>query len=58
MSLFKSHFFAMLVYALIVSVMIAFIKYDDLRDIRKYGLKIFIYMVAGVIVFSWVMYLF
>lgn len=58
MIIFKSHFISMLIYALIVSVMIAFIRYDELADIKKYGLKIFIYMVCGVIIFSWVMYFF
>jgi len=48
----------MLVYALVVSVMIAFLKYDHSRDIRRYALKIFLYMVCGVVVFSWVMYFF
>jgi len=55
---FSSHFLSMVVYALIVSVMVAFIRYDDRRKIRAYAVKIFLYMVCGVIVFSWVMYFF
>jgi hypothetical protein len=55
--IFKSHFLAMLIYAVIVSVMIAFIKFDEKKDIIKYGLKLFGLLVGGVIIGSWVMYL-
>lgn len=46
----------MVVFAIIVSTMLAFIKFDEKKDILKYGIKLFIYMVGGVIIFSWVMY--
>ena len=48
----------MFVYAVIVSIMIAFIRYDKNKDIFRYSLKLLIYMVGGVIVFSWFMYFF
>jgi len=54
--IFKSHFFAMLIFSVIISTMLAFIKYDEKRDILRYGIKLFIFMVCGVIVASWVMY--
>ena len=46
----------MLIFAVIVSTLLAFIKYDEKKDILKYGLKLFLYMVGGVIVVSWIMY--
>jgi hypothetical protein len=54
--IFKSHFFSMLIFAMIVSTMISFLRYDEKREIIKYGLKLFAYMVGGVIVFSWIMH--
>ena len=47
----------MLVFALIVSTLLAFIKYNDGRHIFRYGLKLFIYMAGGVVVFSWFMHI-
>ena len=45
----------MVIFSIIVSTMLAFIKFDKKQDILKYGVKIFIYMTCGVIVFSWLM---
>lgn len=55
--IFKSHFISMFIYALIVSTLIAFIRFDEKKDILKYGLKLFLFMTGGVIVISWLMYL-
>jgi len=55
--IFKSHFLSMIVFSCIVSVLMAFIKYDDMKAIRRYALKLFIYMIGGVILFSWIMHL-
>lgn len=33
----------------------AFIKYDEKRDITRYAIKYFLYMTGGVILFSWFM---
>ena len=55
--IFKSHLLSMLIFALIVSILLAFIKYDDRPRIFRYALKLFLYMAGGVIVFSWLMYL-
>jgi uncharacterized membrane protein len=54
--IFKSHMISMLVFALIVSIVLAFIKYSDGRHIFRYALKLFLYMAGGVILFSWFMY--
>ena len=48
----------MLIFSIIVSTMIAFLKYDEKKDIIKYGLKLMGLMVGGVIVVSWIMYFF
>jgi hypothetical protein len=56
-AMFKSHFISMLVYALIVSVILAFIKHDDKKAIFQYWVRLFLYMVLGVVAFSWFMYL-
>jgi hypothetical protein len=45
----------MFICAIIVSTILAFIRYDEKKDILKYGLKLFIYMAGGVIVVSWLM---
>lgn len=47
----------MVIFSIIISTMLAFIKYDEKKDILKYGLKIFIYMTCGVIISGWVMFL-
>jgi len=55
--IFKSHVLSMMIFALIVSTMLAFIKYSDGRHIFRYALKLFLYMAGGVFLFSWLMYL-
>ena len=54
--IFKSHLVSMLIFALIVSIMLAFIKHDDGRSIFRYARKIFLYLAGGVVLFSWLMY--
>ncbi|MCK4836131.1 MAG: hypothetical protein KAT17_05820 [Candidatus Aminicenantes bacterium] len=54
--IFRSHFLSMIVFSIIVSILMAFIKYDDKKVILKYALKLFLYMTGGVIIFSWLMY--
>lgn len=53
--IFKSHFISMVIFSVIVSTLMAFIRYDEKKDILKYGLKLFIYMTCGVIVVSYLM---
>jgi hypothetical protein len=54
--IFTSHFASMFVFSIIVSILIAFVRYDTKKDIVRYSLKLFLYMCVGVIIFSWVMY--
>ncbi|MFC2157413.1 hypothetical protein ACFLT9_06210 [Acidobacteriota bacterium] len=53
--MFKSHLFSLIVFSGIVSVLMAFIKFENNRVIWRYALKHFIYMIGGVVVFSWIM---
>jgi uncharacterized membrane protein len=55
--IFKSHIISMLIFAAIVSVMLAFIRHSDLHKVRHYALKLFLYMAGGVIAFSWFMHI-
>jgi hypothetical protein len=55
--IFKSHIISMIIFAAIVSILLAFIKYNDYRHITRYALKLFLYMTVGVIISSWFMYL-
>ncbi len=57
MNIFRSHFYTLLIYALIVAPVIAMVRYQDRRLIVRYGIKLFLFMVGGVIVASWVMHL-
>lgn len=54
--IFKSHLISMVIFAAIVSVMLAFIRHSDLRHVRNYALKLFLYLAGGVIAFSWFMH--
>ena len=56
MKIFVSHFISMVIFSIIISTMLAFIKYDEKKDIWRYGLKLLIYMVGGVIIVSWIMF--
>jgi len=47
----------MLIFAAIVSILLAFIKHNDYRQITRYALKLFLYMAGGVILVSWLMFL-
>jgi len=53
--MFKSHLISLLLFSGLVSVLMAFIKFDDKNAIIRYAVKYFIYMVGGVILFSWIM---
>jgi hypothetical protein len=55
--IFKSHIFSLLIFAAIVSILLAFIKHNDYPHITRYALKLFLYMAGGVIISSWFMYL-
>ncbi|MCX6553662.1 MAG: hypothetical protein NTZ12_01405 [Candidatus Aminicenantes bacterium] len=55
--IFHSHILSMLIFAAIVSIMLATIKHNGFRRINGYALKLFLYMAGGVIVSSWIMHL-
>jgi|GEM_PF-494980 len=55
-TIFGSHLIAMSIFSLIASILLAFIKFDEKKDIVKYAVKLFLYMVGSVIVVSWIMY--
>ncbi len=44
----------MVVYAVIVSTVIAFIRHDEKKMIIREGIKLFLYMSGGVILASWI----
>jgi len=52
--IFKSHLISMLVFSGIVSTIIAFIRNDDMKLIKKEGIKLFLYMTIGIIAGSWI----
>ncbi|MEN8222643.1 MAG: hypothetical protein ABFR36_05245 [Acidobacteriota bacterium] len=52
--IFKSHLISMLIFSGIVSAIIATIRFDDLKMIKKEGLKLFLFMSVGIIVGSWI----
>jgi flagellar biosynthesis protein FliQ len=53
--IFRSHLFSTIVFALIVSILMALIRYPEKKNFLRYAGKLFLYMVAGVIIFSWIM---
>lgn len=53
--MFKSHLISMIVFASIVSVMLAVLKFDTKKEMIHYGVKLFCMMVFGVIAGSWLM---
>jgi hypothetical protein len=54
--IFKSHMISMLIFAAIVSVVLACIKHNDARQAWRYALKLFLYMTGGVVAISWMMH--
>jgi hypothetical protein len=56
--IFRSHLLSMIVYAFFVSVVLSLIRRDDRKGQLKYGLSLFLLMVAGALAFGWLMYLF
>jgi hypothetical protein len=44
--------------ALLVSIVLALIRRDTIKTQLRYGLSLFLIMVAGAIAFGWFMYLF
>jgi len=55
--IFRSHFITMVIYTIIVSTILALVRFEKKEEIIKAGLKMFLMMTGGVIIFSWIMYL-
>ncbi len=56
--IFKSHLFSMILYAALVSVVLALLRRGEKSARIKYGLFLFLIMVFGALIFGWLMYLF
>ncbi len=55
-SMFKSHLVSLIVFSAIVSVLMAFIKFDDRKAITRYAVKLFAYFIGSVFVVSWILH--
>jgi len=56
--IFKSHLLSMILYAALVSVVLALLRRSEKKPRLKYGLFLFLIMVLGAFFFGWLMYLF
>ncbi len=56
--IFESHLLSMVIYAFFVSLVLALIRRDDRKSRIRYGLSLFLIMIAGALAFGWFMYLF
>lgn len=54
----KSPIISMVLYALFVSVVLAFIRRDEKKAQIKYAISLFIIIVFGALIFGWFMFLF
>jgi hypothetical protein len=56
--IFRSHLVSMVIYAALVSVVLALIRKEGVKARLRYGLSLFLIMVVGAVAFGWFMYLF
>jgi uncharacterized membrane protein len=54
----KSHLLSMIIYAFFVCIVLALIRREKRGNQIKYALSLFLFMVAGALLFGWLMYLF
>ena len=54
----QSHLFTMVLYAFFVALVMSLLRRDGKKARIKYGLSLFLIMVAGAVAFGWFMYLF
>jgi len=54
----ESHLLTMIIYAFLVSVVLALIRRPDFKSRLKYGLTLFLVMMLASLAFGWFMYLF
>jgi len=56
--IFESHLFSMIIYAALVSLVMALIRRTEKKDRVRYGLTLFAIMTVGAVAFGWFMFLF
>ncbi len=54
----ESHLFSMVLYAFFVSLVMALLRREGRKARIRYGVTLFLIMVAGALAFGWFMYLF
>jgi|GEM_PF-146992 predicted branched-subunit amino acid permease len=54
----ESHLLSLALYAFFVSLVLALIRRSETKERLRYGLTLFLVMVAGAVAFGWFMYLF
>jgi hypothetical protein len=54
----ESHLFSMVLYAFFVSLVMSLLRREGRKARIRYGLTLFLVMVAGALAFGWFMYLF
>jgi hypothetical protein len=54
----QSHLFTMVLYAFFVALVMSLLRREGEKARIKYGLTLFLIMVAGALAFGWFMYLF
>lgn len=54
----RSHFFSMIIYSLLVSLVLALIRRKTRKEQIRYFLSLFLIMVIGALLFGWFMFLF
>lgn len=54
----ESHLFSMVLYAFFVSLVMSLLRREDRKARVRYGVTLFLIMVAGALAFGWFMYLF
>ncbi len=54
----ESHLVTMIIYAFLVSLVLALIRRPDLKSRLRYGLTLFLIMTLASLAFGWFMYLF
>ncbi|MGA2363011.1 MAG: hypothetical protein ABSG73_11200 [Candidatus Aminicenantales bacterium] len=54
----ESHLLSMVIYSFFVSLVMALIRRTEKKDRVRYGVVLFLVMVAGALAFGWFMFLF
>jgi uncharacterized membrane protein len=56
--IFQSHLFTMVLYAVLVSIVLALIRRNNKKERIRYAVSLFLIMTVGAVLFGWFMYLF